>query len=390
MSQTGSADMMTAREAALELGISVRTLYSYVSRKQVRSAAASGDGKRRLYAGEDIRRLKSSARLTGVAAPRSTLVDHSAITEVTPRGHLYRGQSAIELSETETLESVGELLLEAPGVFAQPAPAMPDAARQMAALTGHLSTADQAISLFPLIEEANPRSYDLSPVGFARTSVDLVRYFSAISTHAANPSDEPTHLFIIRALGADPAMSDILRRTLVLMADHDLDPTTYAVRAIANTGATPYHAAMVGLAAFRGRRLQFGRSELVNHLLEEIIASSDPAKPVVRAFRHDEPMLGFGSIVYGDYDPRADTLLHHIVDQFGDETSVRRLAKAVDVGRELLGKGPSVTLLISFIRNRLNMPAADSSFMANARILGWCAHALEQYHSRDLFRPRSL
>jgi citrate synthase len=390
MAQLDMTDVMSADEAAAELGISVRTLYSYVSRKQVRSATTAGDGKRRVYAGEDIRRLKSSARLTGVAAPRSTLVDQSAITEVTPRGHLYRGRSAIELSETETLESVGELLLEAPGVFDQPAPILPEAARQLIALTPGLSTADQAITLFPLLEGANPKSYDLSPIGFARTSVDLVRYFSTISTHGTAPSEEPTHRYIIRSLGADPAMEDILRRTLVLMADHDLDPTTYAVRAIANTGATPYHAAMVGLAAFRGRRLQFGRTELVNHLLEEIVGSPDPARPVVRAFRHDEPMLGFGSIVYGDYDPRADTLLHHVLDQLGDEVAVQRLAKAIEVGREILGKGPSVTLMISFIRNRLGMPASDSSFMANARIVGWCAHAMEQYHGRTLFRPRSL
>ena len=381
---------MTPAEAAEELGVSIRTLYSYVSRKRVRSVAIDGDGKRRMYAGEDIRRLKSSARLTGVAAPRGVLVDRSAITEVRPSGHLYRGRGAIELSETGTLEEVAALLLESPGLFDGSTPPFPAHVPALIKATRHLSVADQAISVFPSLEEANPRSYDLSPAGFARTTVDLVRYFSALSTRATEPSDEPTHRFIIRAMDADPAMEDILRRTLVLMADHDLDPTTYAVRAIANTGATPYHAAMVGLTAFRGRRLQFGRSELVNQLVEEILTSVDPARPVVRAFRHDEPMLGFGSIVYGDYDPRADELLRHIDQQFGDEQAVKRLFRAIEIGKDLLGKGPSVTLVVAFIRHRLGMPPSESSFIGNARIVGWCAHALEQYHTRDLFRPRSI
>lgn len=53
-------------------------------------------------------------------------------------------------------------------------------------------------------------------------------------------------------------------------ADQELDPTTYAVRAVANTGATPYYAAIVGFSAFRGRRLQFGRSEPVQRPIEDI------------------------------------------------------------------------------------------------------------------------
>ena len=47
---------MTAGEAAGELGVSLATLYAYVSRGMVRSEA--GDGKRRRYRAEDVRTLR--------------------------------------------------------------------------------------------------------------------------------------------------------------------------------------------------------------------------------------------------------------------------------------------------------------------------------------------
>lgn len=380
---------LSAKEAAEELGVSLPTLYSYVSRKQITTVTAAGDSKRKLYRIDDIRRIKTDAR--AAHSPRKpALVDHSDITHVTPDGPFYRGRSAIELAETETVESVGELLLDTPGVFGADPPRFPAGAAKMREAIAQLSVSEMAISLFPSLEMANPKSYDLSPQGYARTAVDVVRYYGALLAHAKQPSPEPLHEFIVRSHGVDPIYSDIVRRILVLGADHDLDPTTYAVRAVANTGATPFYAAIVGLSAFRGRRLQFGRSELVQRLVEEILVATDPASPVIRSFRHGDPMLGFGSIVYGSHDPRATALFAAINRQLDGDAELHKLNKAVEIGNELIGKGPSFTLLISFIRHKLGLPAADVSFIAAGRMVGWCAHALEQYQSRELFRPRSL
>lgn len=45
--------------------------------------------------------------------------------------------------------------------------------------------------------------------------------------------------------------------------------------------------------------------------------------------------------------------------------------------------------MLGFIRHKLGLPASDVSFMAAGRIVGWCAHAMEQHHTHDLVRPRS-
>lgn len=380
---------LSAREAAEELGVSLPTLYSYVSRKQITTVSAHGDNKRKLYRVDDIRRIKTEAKAAH-SARKPALVEHSDITRVTIDGPLFRGQSAIALAETETIESVAELLLDAPGIFNAPPPRFTEGATRARLAIGELSASELAISLFPSLEMANPKAFDLSPLGYARTTTDVVRYYGALLGRAQQPSDAPLHEFIVGSLNADPVYIDIVRRTLVLGADHDLDPTTYAVRAVANTGATPFYAVIVGLSAFRGRRLQFGRSELVQRMIEEVFSAPDPESPVIRAFRHGDPMLGFGSIVYGAHDPRATALYAAIKRQLDGDAELRKLDRAIEVGGELTGKGPSFTLLISFIRHKLGLPAADVSFIAAGRIVGWCAHALEQYQSRELFRPRSL
>src|SRR4028118_1316519 len=54
----GEGRYLTAGEAAAELGVSLPTLYSYVSRGMVRSEAAEGRRRSRRYRAEDVRALK--------------------------------------------------------------------------------------------------------------------------------------------------------------------------------------------------------------------------------------------------------------------------------------------------------------------------------------------
>ena len=51
-------DFVTAREATELLGVKAATLYAYVSRGRVRSVP-SADGRGRLYARQDLERLKA-------------------------------------------------------------------------------------------------------------------------------------------------------------------------------------------------------------------------------------------------------------------------------------------------------------------------------------------
>src|SRR5918993_4225092 len=106
---------LTARRAAEELGVSVATLYAYVSRGMIRSEAAGGRGRR--YRAEDVRRLKArkerrrdpDAVVEG-ALSWGTPVMESAITLVTDDGLYYRGRDAVALSAGSTVEEVAALI----------------------------------------------------------------------------------------------------------------------------------------------------------------------------------------------------------------------------------------------------------------------------------------
>src|ERR1051325_11159221 len=106
-----------ARSAARHLGISVRSLYAYVSRGQVRSVPGER-GRPRLYLFADLERLRvrRDARAGHGAVAAGALrwgepeLD-SAITAITPRGPAYRGRLATELAEAGAhFENVAELL----------------------------------------------------------------------------------------------------------------------------------------------------------------------------------------------------------------------------------------------------------------------------------------
>lgn len=103
----------------------------------------------------------------------------------------------------------------------------------------------------PEFERVNPRSYDLTREGFARTGAGILRCFAAIMTSATAPTTLPVHQQLANRFAPRPEYADIICRALVLFADHGLAPATYAVRAAANTGATPYQLVLIGLDTMR-------------------------------------------------------------------------------------------------------------------------------------------
>ena len=111
----GEGRHLGAREAAGELGVSVATLYSYVSRGMIRSEA--GGGRSRRYRAEDVRRLKERKErrrdpdsVVEGALSWGTPVLESAITLVTDDGLYYRGRDAVTLSRGSTIEEVAALI----------------------------------------------------------------------------------------------------------------------------------------------------------------------------------------------------------------------------------------------------------------------------------------
>lgn len=380
---------LSAEEAASLLGVNLPTLYAYVGRKNIRSVKIEGSRKRRYWAA-DIQRLVKGAK-NGDSSPgkRGSADSYSSLTLLTEDGLYYRGRDINELVETATVEEVAEMFWQVPAAFGSSLPHMPAGVPQLLELYGHTTVIEKAIALFPLVERENPKAFDLTPEGYARTGADVVRWFAALVVGASAPDARPLHEFIASSCGVDQRFADLIRRMLILCIDHELDHSTYSVRAAANTGVTPYYAAITGLATARGRRIAYGRNEAVSHLLDDVCNAKDPAEPILQYYSQGGDIPGFCANVHSVADPRAISLKGTLDTMFADDPEYLRLLKAMKVAEELVQRPAEFILFVSFVGRKLNLGGQELALAAVARLIGWIAHASEQYNQQPLVRHRA-
>ena len=108
---------LTAQEAATTLGVSLATLYTYVSRGYLRSEPDSSTARTRRYRIEDVRRLverkegrRDSARVAQRVLYLGEPVLESAMTLIADGRYYYRGYDALQLSTSHTVEQVATLM----------------------------------------------------------------------------------------------------------------------------------------------------------------------------------------------------------------------------------------------------------------------------------------
>ena len=289
------------------------------------------------------------------------------------------------------MEDVAALLWQADRstVFTRALPNAPAQLPAMLQLLSGTSAADRAMALFPFIEIANPRAYDLTRDGMCQTGVDVIRWLAAFLIKAHSPSSDPLHVSVARGLGASEDMADLIRRVLVLSADHGFEPGTYAVRAVASTGVTPYRSVLTGLSVSMGRRTKIGRHEGLARLLNEVANSREPQDPIVRRMREGEEILGFGSDLYKNGDPRARAVLQRMNEILADDADFGKLQRAIAVVRDARGLEPDFALTHVYLARRLGMDGKDSLFILG-RAVGWIPHSIEQYEVGGVIREPAM
>ena len=229
---------LSAREASAELSISPATLYAYVSRGLIRSEPSS-DSRSHRYRAEDVRGLKErrapSLEPRGMKSFDADLpVMDSSISTITEDGPIYRGVNCIDLAETDTLEHAATLLWDVTGVDPFASDNCPDVSDEMRAVADAARNAapiDRTIAVLALAASADPRAFTRAADGRAMVGGRIVRL--VIATMLNRPSSAaPLHLKIARAWAPDNKhAADLIRRALVLLADHELNATRPAIMA---------------------------------------------------------------------------------------------------------------------------------------------------------------
>src|SRR4029077_10607081 len=153
----------------------------------------------------------------------------------------------------------------------------------------------------------------------------------------ATPSPGSIHQQLAAAWGLDGEKAEILRRCLVLIADHELNASTFVARCVASTGATPYAVVSAALSALSGRR-HGGASARAEALFAEIARGGDPMAVMAGRLARGEDLPGFGQFLYPAGDPRAVAILGAIARVLPEARELIETAAAA--GARLTGRQP--------------------------------------------------
>ncbi|WP_394688736.1 citrate/2-methylcitrate synthase [Hoeflea sp.] len=385
------ADYINAQQAAERLGVSRQTLYAYVSRGMIK-ALPGDDSRQSLYLADAVEQLAQTRRRgrKPKEIAKATLdwgmpVLESQLTLIEDGQCHYRGRNAVELAETASLEEIAALLWQVPAgnAFPRRAPVTIKAYLELTSQAAETPPVETLLPLFAVAASDEPTSsWRTNPALVARGSGDLVRVLAACALRQA-PKATPVHQQLAAAWGVDAAGADLIRRALVLCADHELNASSFTARCIASTG-TSLKAVLVGaLAALSG--VKHGATTTQIESLWNSIDHNAPARSLRDRLQADGMLPGFGHPLYPDGDIRAKALLSAMGVDFPEAS---RLATAA---KDLTGAAPSIDFALVALRRHLGLPQGAAFLLfAIGRSAGWIAHGLEQRATDQLIRPRAL
>ena len=390
---------LTAKEAAAALGISVQTLYAYVSRGLVRSELVGDKTRAKRYLRADIEKLKRRQTLrrnpdqavTG-ALRYGLPVLESAITLIEGGRFYYRGHDVLTLAQERRFECVANLIWRGDLGDEVLIPSLTSVD-----LALYNSVAPQLTYLFPmaafqtvlpLVAANDLRAYDLSETAVCRTGSRILRWLTVIATQNNSAGGIATALQEGWQVHSPDAVR-LIKAALVLCADHELNISAFTARCVASAGADPYAVVTAGLAALQGRH-HGGYTERVAALWREIKAPAQVPSVLMAYLRRGEKIPGFGHPLYPDGDPRGRLLLALLRECDVLEAAVAIADTICEVLAESHQLYPTLDFGLVALARALQLPAgAPLALFAIGRTVGWLGHAIEQYQKDQMIRPRA-
>ncbi|MDH3754987.1 MAG: citrate synthase [Acidimicrobiia bacterium] len=329
----------------------------------------------------------------------------------------YREHDATELARTRSLEAVWKLLLDGE---------LPDdagerefartvgAARVLDAeldtvldVVGERATSSHAAleSMLPLVLRSSPPSIDLDHDQRRAQTVELAAAVPSLLSGwyrrrigrgpvAADPTRGHAEDWLHQLTGADPSPEEVraVETYLTATIDHGFNASTFTARVVTSTGADLPGALTAAAAALSGP-LHGGAP---SRALDMIEAIGDPVRAA--AWTRDrleagDKIMGFGHAVYRADDPRS-ILLRGVAESMGGDLVERAVAIEAEVLATLRAWKPEATIVTNVeyyaavVLHLAGVPREMfTATFGVSRVIGWCAHALEQAADNKIMRP---
>jgi citrate synthase len=394
INMSGRQPWISAADAAALLGVSRTTLYAYVSRGRVRSQAIPGSPRERQYSSEDLERLRKGSeerRHPDKAAARALQwglpVLESAITLIDGSGLYYRGHDALALASTRSVAEVASLIWT--GDAAAPIPQQPRRGRRPRP-SADLPYTARVQSLLAAASAIDPAALDLRPAAVAACGWRILDRLTDAATLRRDRGAGPT---IDRTLAGawrmPPWGASLIRAVLILCADHELNVSSFTARCVASTGASPYEVVIAGFSALNGPK-HGGAGARVVAMLQSLRAERSLRPAIAARLRRGERIEGFGHPLYPAGDPRATMLLGLLRERAPRSAELRFILAVAQAAAALTGEKPNIDFALAAAARVLELPAeAPLMLFGIGRTIGWIGHAIEQYATGQLIRPRA-
>lgn len=333
----------------------------------------------------------------------------------------YRQYAAPELAAKRTFEDVWHLLIEGE------LPTEPEREAFAAEVAPLRHLPDSVLAVLPHIVATVP-----TPVAALRTAISLLagsedlpasldvdratlraeglRISAAVPTLIAAlqrlrvglepvaPRDDlgyvANYLWMINGAEEDGEFVRALEQYMILGIDHGFNASTFACRAVISTGADLGAALVAAFGSLSGP-LHGGAPSRSLDTLDEIGDPENTAAWVRDKVGSGQRIMGFGHAVYRTADPRS-VMLRGIAQSLGGELVDRAVQVEAAVEATLAELKPdrplqtNVEWYAAVTMDRCGLPRdLFTPTFAAARVIGWCAHALEQHADNRIIRPSS-
>lgn len=216
------------------------------------------------------------------------------------------------------------------------------------------------------------------------------------------PDEDLSHganfLYMLRGEKPTALEAEAIEKDFIVSAEHELNPSTFALRIAASTLTDIYSAIITGLCTLKGP-LHGGARRGVMEMLEEVSFPERASDYVLYKLSRKEKIMGFGHRVYRNYDPRS-RIFKEMAKKLANESDDPKWYEVAESLEHEMYSGflemrgrpiyPNVDFYSAVIYKYLDIPPElATSVFAIGRVSGWTAHCFEQYMDNRVIRPRA-